>query len=81
MAADCLPNLALSGSRAGEGAGQAARVLAALWAAPRAIAPRAMTSLNATTSSKGDSPFEEAAHRGGAGTAKPADIDEARYSL
>jgi hypothetical protein len=27
-----------------------------------------------------DSPFEEAAHRGG-GTAKPADIDEARYSL
>jgi hypothetical protein len=30
---------------------------------------------------EGDSPFEEAAHRGGAGTAKPADIDEARYSL
>ena len=27
---------------------------------------------------EGDSPFEEAAHRGGAGTAKPADIDEAR---
>ena len=62
-------------------AGPAARLLAALRAAPRAIAPRAMTSLNATTSSKGDSPFEEAAHRGGAGTAKPADIDEARYSL
>jgi hypothetical protein len=34
-------------------AGPAARVLAALRAAPRAIAPRAMTSLNATTSSKG----------------------------
>jgi len=34
-------------------AGPAARLLAALRAAPRAIAPRAMTSLNATTSSKG----------------------------
>ena len=30
---------------------------------------------------EGDSPFEEAAHRDGAGTAKPTDIDEARYSL
>jgi hypothetical protein len=30
---------------------------------------------------EGDSPFEEAAHRGGAGTAKPADIDEERYNL
>jgi hypothetical protein len=40
-----------------------------------------MTSFKRNHIVEGDSPFEEAAHRGGAGTAETADIDEARQSL